>query len=292
MTLDVGNLRIAIARDLRQIEQLVIELHWQVEASPNAKDFPGGTALHMAGPAVVLQDWEIQYARKETLQRFDPDTGDDRWEGPLSPKGEPTSNLHDPAIYQSEADAAEQPLNVLGYWTRRIREERDQPTNLKPTVGREVDYLRKQIDWMLAPEGWWPGTPALADDLRTLVRALENTLLVGSRVDRSAAACFHEPAGDGTGVCGGELVRITLRRRECAHWQAAKQRVGRPWSANVSVDWMLAWMLSHDPSAAREHKTCDQGGRDDVYRCLRCEKKYTPAEYWLAVKDGYERNVG
>lgn len=58
-------LRVAIARSLRDIEQLALDLHAQALNTPNDRDFPGGTALHMLAPAATLQDWETLYEAKE-----------------------------------------------------------------------------------------------------------------------------------------------------------------------------------------------------------------------------------
>jgi hypothetical protein len=57
------------------------------------------------------------------------------------------------------------------------------------------------------------------------------------------------------------------------------------------VELHLRELLSH-AEYATAHKGCDQGGRDDVYRCRRCGRYYTTSEYWLAVKDHYERQAG
>lgn len=281
---DVAKVRIVIARELRQIEQLAADLHVQALATPNDRDFPGGTALHMLAPAAVPQDWDIAYARKETLQRFDPITGEDHWEGPISPvTGMHTSNLHDPAVYQSEADAAEQPLNVLGFWTRVIREEREQPTDLKPTLSREVDYIRGSIDWVCrvttAGEPEWPRCFALATELHTLVRRMEDTLRAGDRIDTDAAPCFQIDAGGER--CGGTLARVNLKPRPCVHASYAANR-----GAN------LAQILATSPSLQADHRNCDQGGRDDIYRCLHCDKRYTTTEYWLVVREHMEREAG
>lgn len=187
-------LRINIARLLRQVETLALDLHAQALATPNDREFPGGRALNMLGPAAVLQDWEALYEAKEAAERFDPKTGKDHWEGPLTPKGEPTSNQLDPAVYEREADAAEQPLNVLCFWTRVIREERDQPTSLKPTLSREVDYISKNLDWMLRSDDFdepvWPLVFELAEELRVLVRRMEDVLHMGDRSDHIRAECW------------------------------------------------------------------------------------------------------
>lgn len=188
--------RVDIASDLRKIVELSFELHGQALASSNDHDFPGGTALHMLGPVSASAAWERAYSRKETLERFDPVTGKDRWEGPISPfTGLPTSNERDPAVYQSEADAAAQPMNVLESWTRMVREDRDQPTGLAPTLSREVDYLRGQLDWICRADTYgepeWPLCFEMRDELQTLVKRMESVLHSGEQIDRSRVTCTH-----------------------------------------------------------------------------------------------------
>jgi hypothetical protein len=181
MTFDAAKLRIALARDLREIETLALELHTQALASPNARDFPGGTALHMLGPAAPIAVWEAQYEATEAAERWD-DNGGDRWA--KRPK-------LDPATYQG--DDNEQPLNVLESWTRIWRETFDQPTSLKATISREVDYLRKVIDRVCEVDEWAePAHPAVfeyAAELRTLRRRMEDVTLNGIRPDLSKAKC-------------------------------------------------------------------------------------------------------
>lgn len=287
---DALKVRNAIARDLREIEQLAVDLHAQALNSPNDRDFPGGTALHMSAPAVPLQDWDLQYNRKETLQRFDPATGKDRWEGPISPKtGEPTSNSLDPAVYQSETDAADHPLNVIGTWSRKWREVFDQPTGLTPTLSREVDYLRGQLDRICVVDktgvAIWPLCFKLADDLHDLRRRMENTLHAGNRIDTDAAPCFRIDIFGNR--CGGTLARVNLKRKACQHVIGVAEYV----EDLNDIPAALAWLLAHYPHVAAEHRKCDQGGRDDLYRCLDCEKVYTVTEYWLAVSDNHERQT-
>jgi hypothetical protein len=268
---DADALRLRIAVDLREIETLAMELHTQALASPNAKDFPGGTALHMLGPAAAIADWEAQYEAVEAAERWD-DDGGDRWA--KRPK-------LDPAVYQG--DDNEQPLNVLESWSRIVREERQQPTALKATISREIAYLRASIDWMCVTddhdEPLWPAVVELAAELRGLRRSMENVTHEGDRIDTDAAPCFQL---DPDGVqCGGTLARVNLRPRPCIHADFA---------ANSGRN--LAQFLAGSPSLQADHKRCDQGGRDDLYRCLRCEKKYTTTEYWLAVSENHERQAG
>lgn len=188
-------LRLSIARDLREIESLVLELHTQALNTPNARDFPGGTALHMLAPAASIAVWEAQYEATEEAERWD--DGKDTWEGPIDPKsGLRTSNKRDPAVYQG--DTEEQPLNVLESWTRIWREEFNQPTGLKATVSRELDYLRKIIDRVCEADEWGePTHPAVFEmdkELHALVRRMENVLHFGTRPDLSKAKCTQCPA--------------------------------------------------------------------------------------------------
>lgn len=257
-------MRLRLAIDLREIETLALELHTQALNSPNARDFPGGTALHMLGPAASIAEWEAQYEAVEAAERWDAD-GVDHWA--KRPK-------LDPATYQG--DDNEQPLNVLESWSRIWREEFGQPTDLKATISREIDYLRKIIDRVCAvtefDEMQYPAVFEMAAELKQLRRRMEDVTHEGDRIDTDAAPCFRV---DMLGIrCGGTLARVNLKPRRCAHTA------------------MGASALALDGVASKAHKECDQGGRDDLYRCLDCEKIYTPAEYWLAVREHMEREAG
>lgn len=251
-------LRISLARLLRQTETLALDLHAQALATPNDRDYPGGRALNMLGPAAVLQDWEAVYEAKEEAEGAD-------WA--KQPRLDPAS---------SQTAAEEQPLNVLTFWTRVIREERDQPTQLGATISRETDYLRKNLDWMTrvdeADEPAWMECFEVERDLKALVRVMEDVLRDGDRIDTDAAPCFQL---DMLGVrCGGTLARVNSKPRKCEH-----SVVG-------------ARFIFMDATTAAAHRQCDQGGRDDLYRCLSCQKIYTEAEYWLAVREHMEREAG
>lgn len=276
---DPLKLRNTIARNLREIEHLAVDLHTQALNTPNARDFPGGTALHMLAPAVALQDWEAQYENVEETERWDAN-GRDRWE--KRPK-------LDPATYQG--DDTDQPLNVVATWTRKIREILNQPTGLASTLSRDIDYLRGQLDRICAVDergdALWPLCFTLADDLRTLVRRMEDTLRAGDRIDTDAAPCFLVDVEGNR--CGGTLARINRKPKACAHMRDAEALA--EW---LDVDRLTAFRGLMDylgPKAERKHRQCGQGGRDDLYRCLDCEKIYTEAEYWLAVREHHERQT-
>lgn len=181
---DVLKVRVSIARSLRDIEQLALDLHAQALNSPNDSTFPGGTALHMLGPAASIAVWEAQYEATEDAERWD-ESGRDTWA--KRPK-------LDPAMYQG--DTEDQPLNVLESWTRMIREDRGQPTGLTATISRECDYLRKSLDWACRVDEYdepvWPLCFEMADELRTLVRRMEDVLHDGLRWERSEVPCTNE----------------------------------------------------------------------------------------------------
>lgn len=170
----MSDLRIQMARDLREIEWLYVDLHWQITADFADKDMPGGRALNMLGPSASPGTWEAQYQAAEAKV----------WES-----DQPMSRFNDYAGSQILSD--EHPVYVLEQWTRIIREERDQPTGLKATLSREVAYLRKSIDWTLrrneSGEPEWPEVEIMADDIHQLVRSMEDVLTVGDRVDTSAS---------------------------------------------------------------------------------------------------------
>lgn len=170
--------RVDIASNLRKVVELSIELHGQALASANDHDFPGGTALHMLGPGISKQAWLDRYEEAE-MQSY--------------AAGKDLSGWNDPITYQG--DTEDQPLNVLATWTRMVREDRDQPTALAPTISREVDYLRGQLDWICRAddhgEPEWPLCFEMSDELHTLVKRMESVLHSGEQIDRSRVTCTH-----------------------------------------------------------------------------------------------------
>jgi hypothetical protein len=280
MTWDPDNVRIQVARDIRAIEQLTLELHWQAYATtrdgePNSGRMLGGEALNAMGPAAPIANWENQYQAYESAMLAEDVT---------------LRASHGGHDYASDQDGRH-PLNILEYWTRTIRVDRDQPTGLKATISREADYLRKNLTWATRSDAYdepaWPEIDEMRKDLRGLVNWLEQMLSMGNRLDRSATACLNTIDAEGS-ACGGQLVRRTLKRETCEHVKLSEQVAD--WCGASTGDSLRAilWLRA---DMAKAHKKCDQGGRDDVYRCLDCEQTYTEAEYWIAVKDGYERQA-
>lgn len=92
-------------------------------------------------------------------------------------------------------------LFVLATWEDAIREERDQPTDLRATVPRAADYLHGSIDWALSDDKFgnmrFLGIDQMLTDLKGIRAHLENILKAGDRSDRGAP-CLQ---------CGTALVK-------------------------------------------------------------------------------------
>lgn len=260
MNWDAERARVRIARNLREIESLWRDMSDEAIEHASDREMPGGEALNQAAPAASPEAWE------RVFEQIEQAGGDTR--------------------YASDQVSARHAHLVVGDWEEKVRHERDQPTGLRSTVPRAVDYLRKNIDWIVVH---LDDAPFMDRELSACVAMLENILGAGTRFDTSAAACFKD-VGDPTAakVCGGRLVRRTLQRRDCIHVDRAiamAKGVADP----VTV---LRQTLAAFPEDELAHRSCDQGGRDDIYQCRDCGGFYTEAEYWLAVRQYYEQVSG
>lgn len=255
-----AGMRNTLARDLSEIEHLAARLDEEAVEHPNDREMPGGEALNLEAPASSLEAWEHRFG---TVERMGGDTryGSDQ-----------VSQLH--------------PLIVLEDWAEKVRQERGQSTDLRATVPRSVAYLRQNLDWIIEH---FNDVGPMAHELSSCVLMLENVLKDGTRNDSSAAACFKDVGTtDDPMTCGGRLVRRTLERRDCEH-------VGRAIDMAKGVAdpvMVLRQTLLAFPEDEMAHHSCDQGGRDDVYRCRDCKGFYTEAEYWLAVRERHEKEAG
>jgi hypothetical protein len=265
------DLKIKIARDLRSILELCENLGDEAIEHPNDREMPGGEALNLVGPAANLSEWEQKYEDAEARAIADKQA---------MPK------------YANDQESELHPRLLLGWWSEIVRAERGQPTGLKITVERAADYLRDSLTWMADTDS--DGRPnfmpidVLAADLAKCRSMLENVLKDGTRNDTGAAACFNDIGGVDVKICGGTLVRRTLQRRDCEHVDRAIA-MAKGVSDPVTV---LRQTLINFPEDELAHRSCDQGGRDDIYRCRDCEKYYTEAEYWLAVREHHEKEAG
>lgn len=158
--------RIDVARDLRTI----VELYEQLPGHAQSVGDPDGEAVLMLGHVANPEAFSHRLdAAKDASHAAD----------------------------QFEADL----LFMLASWEDMIREERDQPTDLRATVQRAADYLRESVTWCLSNDEHgninFLGIDKMQEDIAKARAHLENLLYAGERSDRGAP-CL---------VCGTALVK-------------------------------------------------------------------------------------
>lgn len=175
----IAKTRVELARLLRDIPNLCLELHWEARAKHSDRLFPGGRPLDMMAPASPSSRWEQTYDQLESI----------RWDDGV---------IWDDVDYAPDQNAEDDhhPLYVMSSWVDIIREERDQPTDLKPTISRCVDYLKANIDWCLRTDEHgdmeWLAVDQMLADLEAVKRAMENVLIAGLRAERTRVNCTRE----------------------------------------------------------------------------------------------------
>jgi hypothetical protein len=172
--------------DLREIESLHLDLWAEAECRHSDRDMPGGDAMNMIGPVANLEAWEHRYEAAETAAMSEDATL--------------------PTYIRDQLDTEAHPLLVLATWEDLIREERNQPTDLKASVPRAIAYIRGSLDWAFRTNSFgeqeWLAVDALARDLKAVRSGIESVLHDGIRTDRGAdcLTCFqplvHEWVGD------------------------------------------------------------------------------------------------
>lgn len=274
--------QVRAARNLREIVRLDGHLRAQVYFAAVNRDVSNLDALNYFGPAANPEAWENVYqTATDTAARDDVKFIE----------------------YADDQVGRHHPLFVLASWSDIIRDQRDEPTDLRATVKREADYIGEHLDWIYGDDGhsepnFW-ANDELSDDLSKCRATLEGVLKDGVRHDTSAAACFNDDAESDTGKCGGQLIRRTLKRDGCEHetlrrqvaeWAARPERKGEREHPGVTMEFVRAL----NPAVFADHVRgeCDLGGRDDVYQCRKCHRRYDEAGYWLAVMEHYERQAG
>jgi hypothetical protein len=179
-------MRTKIDIDLREIESLHVDLWAEALCRHSDREMPGGEAMNMIGPVANLEAWEHRYEAAEIAAR--------------------SEDAELPAYIRDQLDTETHPLLVLATWEDLIREEREQPTDLRASVPRAVAYIRNSLDWAFRTntfgEQEWQAVDALARDLKAVRSSIESVLHDGIRTDRGADClkCFqplvHEWAGD------------------------------------------------------------------------------------------------
>lgn len=184
-------LRVGIPRDLREIRRLYASLGDEaLHRADDSSDIPGGDAMHLMGPAANLEAWGHRYMRAED-------------EGMTTD----TNYAYD------QVDSDTHPLLILATWEDAVREERDQPTDLRATVERASEYLLGALDWMLSDDEYgsarFLAVTELAADLRKIRARLESVLHDGIRPDRGVP-CM---------TCGTDLVKVWGEDEDADRWR-------------------------------------------------------------------------
>lgn len=169
---DPNQVRLDVARDLRAIVEMCGRLDEEAVEGAMGRDPSDVDALNLLGPAANIEAWQHRYESAEAA------AGGDFHSGPGG------------ADYASDQVAELHPLLVLATWEDALREELDQPTDLRATVERAADYIASKIDWALSDDENgdinFLGIDALATDLRDCKSMLENVLTEGFRADTGA----------------------------------------------------------------------------------------------------------
>lgn len=169
MSHDMTGLRVAIARDLREVESLFSLLREQAVARAGDPSMPGGAAMVLLGPGVNVEAFgyqELSLALGRPMTKY---------------------------VEERIAGDAEPPLSFLASWSDIVRDEQGHGPGRRASIHREVTYLRSQIDWMLDVDEY--GEPHFiqvedfAEGLRLMRRTLESVLYAGERKELINARC-------------------------------------------------------------------------------------------------------
>ena len=201
--------RVRIAQDLTAIVSYhmmlgVEAIHRAHQGIDDRGDMPGGEAMAALGPVSSMEAWQHRF---EAAEERELDTS-----------------------YAYDQIGEWHPLLVLATWEDAIRDERDQPTDLKATIPRAAAYIRGALDWILGTDDYgdlnFLAVDHLASDLRRVRHELENLLREGDRADRGAP-CME---------CGVALVRDWSgdhddpRTEYDDHWHCPNRECGKTYT--------------------------------------------------------------
>lgn len=170
-----------VARNLSEIERLVVDLAEQAIHDANDREIPGGDALAALAPVASPEAWENVYEAAEGL-------------------GRDVSHVAD------EDDTDEPPLQTLLFWSEAWRREHGmefepEPHRPYPTIASEANFIRWALPWAWDNE---PNFDNFAADMRKVVGKLEAILTAGKRNLRGVP-CFD---------CGADLTRQSYDPRD------------------------------------------------------------------------------
>lgn len=187
---DPNRIRLSIATNLREIERMYADLEIEALYQADDPEIPGGDALNLAGPVANVEAWQHRY-----------DTAEARGFG-----------RHGDYVVD-QVDAEDHPLLVLATWEDVLRDECDQPSDLRTTIARASAYIASKVEWMLGTNEYgdlnFLGIDALARDLSRVRSRLEAVLNDGIRSTKGVP-CM---------ACGTALVRIWGESEALDRWQ-------------------------------------------------------------------------
>ena len=157
-----AKLRLRISQHLTAVTDLCEDLEAEAINRYDDHELPGGDAMVMLGPSANLEAWQslVDAAEARYFQALE--------------EGREATWLE---ISDQDSDPAP-PLLVLSTWEETIRNKRDQPTYLRPTMKSATKYLRDSTDWAIDN---LPAVANLADELHQLRSRLESLLHDGHR---------------------------------------------------------------------------------------------------------------
>lgn len=242
---------LAVARDLRAIIDMHVDLPDQAAARSASKDMPGGLAMAALGPASMPSARVRRgiLAEDEWLRKH----GDDWCELHETIKA---ACAHRPNPWADEEDVWEPPLQTLLWWSEDWRDQHGSLMPLRPTEQTEAKFLASILQWAYDREPHWDD---FAHDVKTARRRLEDVLYAGDREERTRVPCID---------CDTDRAGKPLRIMLIAHYAPAGGRCGK---CNAKWD--------------RDHWVCPRCKRQYDKPALH------RAEYQDMVRRGLERFI-
>lgn len=224
---DPDKIRLAIARDLREIQHLYADLRAEAISHADDKDIPGGDAMVMLGPSADPEAWSYRQL-SAALGRTEPH-----------------------GIYENDADP-QPPLLVLATWEDCIRKELGTETDRKATIEDTAKFLASSIDWCLdldsAGDVNFIAIDDMAADIAKVRRRLETVLHDGKR-PTFGVPCLY---------CGDKLLREEsntlglLDSYRCLNSDCGKEYKYDQYLRAVEQSYLAnaEWLTSEDMEAA------------------------------------------
>jgi len=170
MSWNPSEVRLQVARDLREVLRLYAGLRIEAVNRAGDPDMPGGAAMVMLGPGADVE--AFGYMQLSAI----------------------FGRIDESAVEEVLKSDLEPPLSFLASWSDLVREARGQEASgTRATITGEVRYLAGAVDWMLSTndegEAWFLPVEDFANGLNRVRSALETVLRDGDRPTRINAEC-------------------------------------------------------------------------------------------------------